>query len=114
DLVVLNERDVHNQVSVLGHVNRPGSYDLEDNLTVMTLMSQAGGPMADAALSKAFVMRGTTKLALNLVPTLLKGQSDTDTARFQFQQGDVLMIPEITARFAVMGQVSHPGNYPIS
>jgi protein involved in polysaccharide export with SLBB domain len=114
DLVLLKELDLHNQVSVLGQVAHPGAFDLEDNLTVMTLLSQAGGTTENAALSHAFVTRHDTQVHLNLVPTLLRGQSDPDVIGFRFQPGDVLVVPAITAHYTVLGQVNRPGPFPIS
>lgn len=113
DLVLLSPLDIHNQVNVMGHVTRPGAYDLEDHLTVMGLLSQAGGATDSASLSRAYVMRGSTQIPLNLVHGIIKGDLDATVMDFKFQAGDVLMIPENTARFAVVGEVTRPGSYII-
>ncbi len=114
DLVLLNEQDVHNQVHVLGQVARPGAYDLQDEGTIVSLISDAGSFTKDAALSKAYVLRGGVRVALNLLPIMRQDKSDESITNFKLLAGDVLFIPEITARFGVMGQVRNPGYFPTS
>ncbi len=114
DLVLLSEQDTHNQIHVLGQVAHPGAYDLQDDRTLVSLVSEAGSPTKDAAVSKAYVLRGGVKLPFNLLPILSEGKTDEEITNFRLQPGDVLFIPEITARFGVMGQVRNPGFYPIS
>jgi protein involved in polysaccharide export with SLBB domain len=109
---VLVVPDVSNQVNVIGQVNKPGVYDLDDSLTVASLIGQAGSVVEDkAALSKAYVMRQGTEIPLNLMAVLGDGPADPAVASFKFQPGDVLVIPETQVRYAVLGQVNKPGYY---
>lgn len=104
--------DVSNQVNIIGQVNKPGVFDLDDTLTPASLIGQAGGIIEDkAALSKAFVMRQGTQTPLNLQSVLGDGTPDPTVANFKFQPGDVLVVPESQVRYAVLGQVNKPGYY---
>lgn len=113
DLILLEELDITKQVSVLGQVAKPGTLDLTEGLTIVQALSQVGGWTDKAALGQSYVMRGSEKIPLNLVPTLLQNKTDESVANFQFKIGDVLMIPEATLRFGVLGQVMKPAYYPL-
>lgn len=113
DLVLLDETDLTRQVHVLGEVNKPGAYDLTENMTVVSLISEASSVTDKAWLSQAYVMRGTEKLPLNLVNVLLKNETDDPVTKFKLQPGDVLMVPEAEQKYAVLGQVNKPGFYPV-
>lgn len=114
DLVLLEETDTLKQISVMGQVTKPGTFDLTETTSLLSLISDAGSPNESAALSKAYVLRGGAHLPLNLAPALLKGQNDPRVTNFKLQPGDVLFIPEIAAKYAVLGQVTKPGYFPVS
>lgn len=111
DVVVLDERSVAKQISVTGKVNNPGAYDLEENLTIISLLAQAGGPAEGAALKKAHVLREGNQIPLDLTETVNQGKTKPEIANFKFQPGDVLMIPENQARYGVMGKVVKPSYF---
>lgn len=113
DLILLNERDIPNQVHVMGQVGRPGAFELKEDMTVVSLVSEAGSPTERSALSKAYILRGETRIPMNLLPILLQGKTDETVTKFKLEAGDVLFIPELTLRIGVMGQVNHPGFFPI-
>ena len=114
DIVLLDElTPLRDEVSVMGMVNRVGAYPFDDQTTIMTLITQAGGTNERAALSKAYVRRGKAQMPLNLRPALALNQSDEKVVNFKMEPGDVLVIPEIENRYAVMGQVNRPAYYPI-
>lgn len=102
------------QVNVIGQVGRPGSYALDDKLSLPSLIAQAGNAASGAALSKSYVLRDGQQIPLNLQSFLVGGQADAATASFRFQSGDVLVVPEKVSpgRFAVIGQVLRPGYFP--
>jgi polysaccharide export outer membrane protein len=114
DLILLDEREVTKQVHVMGQVNKPGSYDLTESTTLLTLLSEAGSANEKAALKEAYVLRGNQRLPVNLLGVLLQGKTDPTVTNFKLEVGDVLFIPEQEARFAVWGQVTKPGFYPYS
>lgn len=114
DLVILDERDIVRQIAVTGHVKLPGAYDLEEGLTVMKLLAQAGGPAEGAALKKAHVLRGGVPLPLDLVEAVAGGPISPTLGAFVLQPGDVLVVPENQARYGVLGQVLRPAYFPFS
>lgn len=113
DLVVLDEQYIERQIHVVGEAAKPGAYDLEEGLTAVSLLARAGGPTEKAALRKAHVLRGNQKIMLDLQSIIVDGQNNKKVTDFKFQAGDVLVIPENTERFGVMGNVTHPGYYPV-
>jgi len=110
---VLVVPDVQNQLTVIGQVAKPGTYSLDDDLSVISLVTQAGGPIAGAALSRAYVLRQGTQIPMDLRTTLIDGKVDPTVATFKFQAGDVLVFPENLARYAVLGQVKSAGYFPV-
>jgi protein involved in polysaccharide export with SLBB domain len=115
DLILLDENDpTQNKVFVMGQVNKPGAYDLGDQgIGLVSLLSQAGNPTDAAALTQAYILRGKTEIPINLRPIVVEGKVDEATRALQLQAGDVLFVPGIERRIAVMGQVNKPGYYPI-
>jgi protein involved in polysaccharide export with SLBB domain len=114
DLVILDQQNISKQIQVVGQVANPGAFDLDEGLTVINLLAQAGDATAEAALSKAYVLRGSQQIAINLQSILAGGKPDEQMAAFKLQAGDVLVIPTNTERFAVMGEVTKAGYYPFS
>jgi protein involved in polysaccharide export with SLBB domain len=105
--------DVREQVQVIGQVTKPGSYNLDDDLTLMSLLSKSGNVTDRAALSRAYVLRGGSRLQFQFdLRSTVAGNIDPAVLQFRFAPGDVLVIPENELRFAVMGQVAKPGYYP--
>lgn len=113
DLVVLDEQNITRQIHVVGQVSRPGAYDLEENLSIVTLMAETGGPTEKAALRQAHILRGGTQVPVDLQGLLVDGKTDDPMSKWKFQAGDILVVPENQVRFAIMGQVAKPGYYPL-
>ena len=115
DLAIFNQVDpATRQVHVIGEVAKPGAFDLQDGTNLVSLLSQAGSPTEKAALSKSYVLRGTTKIPVDLRSILLQGKGQEALTSMVLQPGDALFIPEIIERFAVMGEVHDPGNFPVT
>lgn len=91
DLIVVPRAGI---VYVLGEVNRPGGFVMQDSgkITLLEALAQAGGGSKTASLSKAVLMRKgtqgyvTTKLHVDRIE---KGQ-DPD---LELQANDVLFVP---------------------
>ena len=113
DLVVLDAVNYAHQITVMGEVAKPGAYDLDEDLTVTALLAQAGGPTNKAALRGASVLREGKPVLTDLSAIKDGVPADSPLARFRFEPGDVLSIPENTSRFGVMGQVARPSYYPL-
>src|SRR5207244_2912035 len=67
-----------------------------------------------ASLRKAYIQRGGTQIAMDLVPSLQESKNDDAVNKFLLQPGDMLMIPENEDRYTVLGQVVKPGNFTLS
>jgi len=92
-------------VFALGQAARPGAYPYRWGTTIGELLAECGGPGPHAALHRALVLQGSKAEPVDL-DKLLKG--DTSQNR-PLHPGDVLLIPEITDRVLVLGQVARPG-----
>lgn len=114
DLVELDEPTTRDEVYVIGQVNRPGPLPLDEQSSLLSVISEAGNPLMErAALTKAYILRNGKQIPINLRPILAQGKADTTVTDFKLQSGDVIMIPEIENRYAVMGNINKPGYYPI-
>lgn len=114
DLVILDEvQRAQLLVNVLGQVNRPGTLEISEDMSLLDILTQAGNPTERAGLSRAYVIRDGKEIPLNLRPLLIEGKHDPYIETFKIQPGDILYIPEIEEQFAVMGMVQNPGYYPI-
>jgi polysaccharide export outer membrane protein len=107
---VLN--NVSQQVSVLGHVNRPGRYPLDSNSSVVDLIAMAEG-IDELGDTKVIVTRTVNgkpqKQELDLRAYLDEGGT---IAPFKMQQGDQVYVPK-APMFYIYGEVQHPGSYRV-
>jgi len=98
------------RVYLLGQVNKPGDYQLRQNVGIFELLASAGGPTNRADLAKAVVIRGKTEtIKLDLVNAFAKNQ----TPDVKIQADDVLFIPEADRRIVALGEVNRPGAYDL-
>ena len=99
------------KVYLIGAVTTPGPYDLLGRLTLLKLVSQAGGLTADAG-NEIIIMRqlpdGTkTSLKISVEDLILKGDPSLDVP---LQPDDVISIPvDKIVQIYVTGQVKTPG-----
>jgi protein involved in polysaccharide export with SLBB domain len=114
DLVLLDALDPPKlQVYVTGQVEKSGAFELLESTTMLGLLSQAGGPTKSAALSRAYVLRRGKEMPLDLRSVLVQGKSESSVTGFALENGDVLFLPALEQRFAVMGHVLRPGYYSL-
>ncbi|MCS7223765.1 MAG: SLBB domain-containing protein [Armatimonadetes bacterium] len=91
DVIVVPERA---KAYVYGGVLKPGAVRVEKGSTVLTILSQAGGPVPDARLDESFLVR-----VIGDKPVLLRLDLDRALKRGDLSQapqvlaGDVLFIP---------------------
>jgi protein involved in polysaccharide export with SLBB domain len=83
------------EVSVLGQVNKAGSFDYRDGLTVVQAVSLAGGPGAFAAPARVKVTRRTgvgdeTVTFEVSLPAIFNGKAEDLVLR----PGDIVFVPE--------------------
>lgn len=84
------------RITVLGHVQRPGSHELpaEKNLTILQVLGLAGGPTRIANLKKVLVKRvvnGKEQVFRVDVNSMASGDK---TMMFFVREDDVITVPE--------------------
>lgn len=87
-------RSIHSRkVFLVGQVARPGELPLNNNMTIMELLAEAGG-LSPYAKSKSIYVIRTTKGKSEKLPfnykDALKGKGKSD---FQLQPGDMIVVP---------------------
>ncbi len=99
DTVVVPKAEI---VYVLGEVNKPGGYALNSSggVTVLQVVSAAGGPTRLAAISGAKMVR-RTPTGLKEIPVPLKELLRAKVGDIQVQAGDVLYIPSSRVKSAL-------------
>lgn len=99
------------RVAVIGAVEKPGMYELIGRLTLLQVISQAGGFKENAA-NEIYVLRegkdGTTaSIAIDLEELLLNGNQKLN---IPLMPGDVINVPvDRLINVYVFGQVRNPG-----
>lgn len=118
----------HQQVAVVGAVNKPGSYEMIGVRTLLEMISQAGGlkdeagdvvhvirDKSAAAIRKACKTGGKLKpetpetIVIDLRQLLTKGELELN---IPIQHGDVISVPFAGYAY-VTGEVKKPGKVPI-
>lgn len=99
-------------VFINGEVKTPGAFQLAEGDGVAELISRAGGPTPDAALSQVSVTRRDGDVSvLNVATALLEGSGRVGSA---LSDGDIVVVPRSKQRILVVGAVNKPGSYPIA
>ncbi|MFW6437977.1 MAG: SLBB domain-containing protein [Armatimonadota bacterium] len=100
------------EVSILGAVNRPGTYDMRLHSHLLSLLAAAGGPTREADLERAMLIRGDE-------PALVAAPDADATGRrlprdVKLEAGDTVFIPTLVERAVrVVGAVANPGLAPL-
>jgi len=103
-------RKIH--VSMLGQVAHPGTYTLSPGARILDAISMASGVTESAALPQAQLVRASGETRPVSLDGLLLRQDLS--LNLPMEPGDTLIIPEdTTSKFFVLGDVNHPGVYPI-
>lgn len=102
------------QVSVLGHVNRPGRYPIEARGTRLTeVLATAGGVGAGGADTVILTRRGADgrfeRIEIDLPGIYLEGKGEQDIV---MRGGDSLYVHRQPI-FYIYGQVQKPGHYAL-
>lgn len=86
----------YSTVSILGQVKEPGSFEIKGRLSVIELISLAGGFTKIAATNDVRIMRvspdgSRTTIKVKANDIINKGREDEDV---QLNPGDIVMVPE--------------------
>jgi polysaccharide export outer membrane protein len=101
------------QISVLGHVNRPGRYPLEDGSYYVTDAIALAGGIAPDGSDVAILVRQREGKAVPMeidVPSLFK--SNGASKNIEVLGGDTIFVDRF-AYFYVYGEVQRPGAYKL-
>lgn len=106
-----------NKIEIEGAVFRPGTYELEKNSTLFTLINNAEGLMGDAFLDRAVIYRTQPDYSIEAIPVNLNSlMADPDTYDVKLIKNDRVQISSIfdlqelrTVR--ISGSVLSPGLY---
>ena len=111
DVVTINAEETI-PIYVMGKVKTPGLYRVrKDSAGVAVALTLAGGMTDDAAINRVTIVRlNGESQAVDLAPALLQGKQESTVA---LQAGDLVVVPEETARVAVLGFVNEPGFFPM-
>ncbi|MEW6229562.1 MAG: SLBB domain-containing protein, partial [Bacillota bacterium] len=117
--VVLQDQDIISvpeliqEVSVLGEVNRPGTYRIHKETRVLDVLALAGGirPEGDAtsAVLTSRSPSGEVRRTIDLESLQAAGGSGQN---YPVRNGDVLYVPKATT-VMVLGKVKAPGTYTL-
>ncbi len=83
------------RVSVIGEVRTPGLYPVDPGVSLIELLTVAGGPSSAADLENVSVIRDSHVFHVNLKAAL----SGSATGRIALYSNDVLFVPESHAAF---------------
>lgn len=86
--------DTVNRYYVLGEVRSPGLYFLKDNASVLSAVSQAGGPTERGSLKGTMVVRGDAKTPQRINVDLNKLAKGNVAEDVKLLPGDVIYVPE--------------------
>jgi polysaccharide export outer membrane protein len=98
-------------VSVMGQVNKPGSFQISTAMPILNLLSVAGG-LTDLADRHITIERQSDPS--KRVDYFLSNRSDQALAdHVQVFPGDTVLVPKVGLVY-VLGDVGRPGGYPMS
>ncbi len=92
DMLVVPE--FQNRIAVLGAVNRPGTYDLEEGMKLIDAVALAGGRTDRGNLSQVVVMRLEGGKTTTLTANVDRALSGDLSQNISLRHGDVVFVPE--------------------
>ncbi|MBT8342384.1 MAG: polysaccharide biosynthesis protein, partial [Desulfatitalea sp.] len=99
------------QVFMVGEVQSPGTYQVNSLSTVLTALSEAGGPAKTGTLRNIQLLReGKRVTTIDFYAFFLKGDKSKDV---RLQSGDTIFVPIIGPVVAVAGNVRRPAIYEL-
>lgn len=104
DLVVVEPMVI--RVTIVGPVQKPGSYELPAGSRVTDLLARAEGVQPTADLANAVLVRKGESRTLDLLQLFWEARLDNDV---ELQDGDVLLLPAVR-KVWVVGAVQRPGS----
>lgn len=110
--VAVNLSASASRASVLGEVRSPGQYSVSKPLKVSELVALAGGTTETAWLQHVTLVRATGQTERLDLSTVLSGGDLSGNV--EVKAGDLLLVPKLELRVAVLGKVEKPGSYDMT
>ncbi len=111
DAIIVGAREPA-QMTVLGEVNKQGTYPVEDGADVAALLAAGGGPTEKADLTRVKLLRAGGPVAMLDIRDLFSDGASADNV--PLQDGDTVIVPEeLPQRVTVWGMVKLPGIYDL-
>jgi protein involved in polysaccharide export with SLBB domain len=106
-----------NRVQIEGAVFRPGSFELEEGLTLSKLVEKAEGLRGDAFLERVSVYRVNEDLTTTVIPVNYRELTKDKSKELILQREDLVKISSIydlkeEYYVQISGEVRQPGIYP--
>jgi protein involved in polysaccharide export with SLBB domain len=113
DIVMVEARDPNDiDVNLSGEVAHPGQYTVSDEgAPVFSVLSDAGGPTAAAALSRVQIIHDKQVRQVDLRSQINAPTADITDARVY--PGDLVVVPTNDRKVLVLGEVKAPSVYMI-
>lgn len=107
-----------NIVFLTGAVNRPGSYSVDDEASVRSLISKAGGVSDEAFVNMAQIIRKRKNQIPEAISFNLGKILSGEHADIRLQRNDSLRIDSVSSflekhQVRIAGEVLEPGDYPL-
>jgi len=105
-----------NRVQISGALNRPGTFELTQGMTVGQLIQRAQGLRPDAFVTRATLYRTEADYSLAIVPLDVQGILSGKVADLPLQREDVLVLPsryDLQEEYylKISGEVNNPGAF---
>ena len=99
------------KIFMLGEINKPGVYQMRNNMTLLEAISEAGGITSDAYLSGAYVVREGQILLVNFHELIKKGNTGEN---IPLLPNDAIYIPDNREqKVYVLGEVNRQSAVPM-
>ena len=99
------------KVSMVGELNKPGSYMLPSFASVFTGLYAAGGPNENGAFRNIQVYRDSRLITtVDIYEFLSKGEQSSNIT---LQDNDVIIVPPVQARVEIIGPVRREGFFEV-
>jgi protein involved in polysaccharide export with SLBB domain len=99
------------QVYVSGEAHRPGVYTVSSLSTLVDALFASGGPSAEGSMRFIELRRGSSVVTnFDVYDLLIRGDKTKDA---KLLPGDVIFIPPVGPRVAVLGSVRNPAIYEL-
>ncbi len=109
-VVVTDDQQVTQNVTVLGQVRNPGAFPIETPRTVLDVLALAGG-VTDVADRRITIQRHDSG---EKIEYFLSNKSSTAlNESVKVDPGDTILVPKIDVVY-IMGDVARPGGYPMA